>query len=71
MIAEDFFFMLITRIRAKERNSYHKYSDRVKSACINHWYPLKKSKKTDNILDLVQAIMKHVIKLGGKNETGR
>jgi hypothetical protein len=34
-------------------------------------HPLKKSKETDNIFDVLHVIMKQKTKQGGKHETGR
>ena len=47
MIAEDFFFMFITRTREKERHSYHIWSDRVNMQHQLGTSYLKKSRYKD------------------------
>jgi hypothetical protein len=75
MIAEDFFFMFITRTRVKERHSYHIWSDRVN---MQHQLGIRRSQKPDFFWIAVQAklaglkrsdIASTVRKVRGTNES--
>jgi hypothetical protein len=68
MIAEDFFFMFITRTKVKERHSYHIWSDRVN---MQHQLGIRRPQKPAFLIGQSDFFYVPTVLFGQERSSGR